>query len=182
MNGERFGDGRSYLRLKEGHQSAARAALQVLTHKPNPSIPRTSARTQLTPPPSYVSLYRTHSMKHMPPEYADIEDFILDIISAEGERIRNIWSADEHGQYTFEITGTYRFCENLGRHHRKNHIYFVVHPVRNTYYQKCHDVECLDYRSRSQPIFSTPSKGSNKRGATPSNADFFGGKRRRTEY
>ena len=118
----------------------------------------------------------------MPREHADIEESILKIISAAGGRIRKIWPPNESGEYKFEITGTYRFCENIDNHHRKNHIYFVVDPGRNIYYQKCHDSQCLGYQSMSRPLVSTPSNRLAKRAAIPSQTVCPPGKRRRVEY
>jgi hypothetical protein len=38
-------------------------------------------------------------------------------------------------------------CENVHQHHRKNHIYFIVDPIKKTYCQKCHDPQCFDFES-----------------------------------
>jgi hypothetical protein len=109
----------------------------------------------MSPPPILVSnslLSMNHSMKHMPSQYTDSEQFIIDLISSDGGRIRKIWAPDEQGRYQFEITGTYRYCENVRRAHRKNHIYFIVHPVKKTYCQKCHDPECFGFQSAIKAI------------------------------
>jgi hypothetical protein len=50
-------------------------------------------------------------------------------------------------EYRLEITRTYHHCENVRRDHSKNHIYFIVHPICKTFYQKCHDPECFDFQS-----------------------------------
>lgn len=41
----------------------------------------------------------------------------------------------------------YRWCGNINRQHKSNHIYFVVDISHNCYYQKCYDVDCKNYRS-----------------------------------
>lgn len=51
------------------------------------------------------------------------------------------------GRYKFEITGSYRYCENIKRHHKKNQIFFIVDPVERTYCQRCHDTECYGFQS-----------------------------------
>jgi hypothetical protein len=110
-------------------------------------------------------------MKHMPPQYADSERVINDFVSSDGGRIRKIWAPDEQGQYQFEITGTYRYCENVRRHHRKNHIYFIVDPVRKTFYQKCHDPECLGFQSTVKTMPTNKEYAPAKREPTSSESD-----------
>jgi len=88
----------------------------------------------------------------MPFQYADSEQFIIDIISSHGGRIRKIWASEEQERYQFEITGTYRYCDNIRRHHKKNQIYFIVDPVQKIYYQKCHDPECSGFQSANKEL------------------------------
>jgi hypothetical protein len=145
------------LTKKEAEQSAAQIACEALSlKKRNPTV-RQSHSLQTTVyrrlpylmpiSPSYSSSLTHNSMKHMPPQYADSERFILKIVKFDGGRIRKIWAPDKEGKYQFEITGTYRYCENVHQHHRKNHIYFIVDPIQKTYYQKCHDPECFGFES-----------------------------------
>ena len=39
------------------------------------------------------------------------------------------------------------FCENVGRNHRSNYIFFVINFSDGVFCQKCHDPECRDFRS-----------------------------------
>ncbi len=103
-------------------------------------------------PPSYSSLSMNNSMNHMPFQYADSEQFIIDIISSHGGRIRKIWAPEEQDRYQFEITDTYRYCDNVRRHHKKKHIYFIVNPVQKIYYQKCHDPGCSGSQSANKEL------------------------------
>lgn len=41
----------------------------------------------------------------------------------------------------------YRWCGNINRWHKSNHIYFVVDVIVGYYYQKCYDANCSNYRS-----------------------------------
>ena len=52
---------------------------------------------------------------------------------------------------TFEIIGN-RFCANIGRQHRSNHISFVLCVHRGVWYQRCHDYDCRHFRSRETEI------------------------------
>ncbi|CAF1656448.1 unnamed protein product [Didymodactylos carnosus] len=104
------------------------------------------------PPPLYSAVVERASIEHLPPEYADIEKFIAEMVGATGGRIRKIRPLDQRGTYRFEITGTYRYCENIHRQHKKNQIYFIIDPIKRIYYQKCYDPDCQGFRSRSRTI------------------------------
>jgi hypothetical protein len=93
-------------------------------------------------------------MNHLPDEHVDIEQFIVLKVEADGGRIRKISSPDSQGRYKLEITGSYRYCENVKRHHKKNQIYFIVDPIKKTYFQKCYDPECFGFRSPLKHIAS----------------------------
>lgn len=41
----------------------------------------------------------------------------------------------------------YRWCGNIGRHHKSNGIYFVCDLAGGYLYQKCYDTDCKAYRS-----------------------------------
>ncbi|UJR30558.1 hypothetical protein I4U23_018087 [Adineta vaga] len=135
---------------KEAEQSAAKTAWQALLIVTVPSTPSSTViitEEHLTPPPSYSEVLQLDLKKHLPVDYAIIEAFIDDMVTAEGGRIRKISSPDANGQYKFEISGSYRYCENVKRQHKKNQIYFIVNPYNKTYFQKCHDPECYGFRS-----------------------------------
>lgn len=40
-----------------------------------------------------------------------------------------------------------KYCHNIGREHRSNGVMYVVNLKSGTYYQKCHDPDCRDFRS-----------------------------------
>ena len=41
----------------------------------------------------------------------------------------------------------FRYCENIGRAHKNNNIYFVVDLVNKLISQKCHDEHCIGFQS-----------------------------------
>ncbi|ONM56961.1 DNA primases [Zea mays] len=45
-----------------------------------------------------------------------------------------------------------RYCENIGREHKGNHVFYIVDFQRAAYYQKCHDPDCRGYRSPLRPV------------------------------
>ena len=48
--------------------------------------------------------------------------------------------------------GDNRWCGNIQRQHKSNHIYYVADLRLSQVYQKCHDFECSNYRSKGTPI------------------------------
>lgn len=52
----------------------------------------------------------------------------------------------------YNIGGGYRYCNNIGRHHKSNGVYLVADLVRGELVQKCYDPECAGYRSAPTPI------------------------------
>jgi hypothetical protein len=91
---------------------------------------------------------------HMPPEYADIEEYIATMVTAFGGRIRKVRPPDKYGRYRMEITGNYRYCDNIKAHHKKNQVYFLVDPIKKVYYQKCHDPDCQGFQTAGKPIYT----------------------------
>ena len=44
------------------------------------------------------------------------------------------------------------FCENVGRPHASNHVFFVADFRHGVYAQKCHDPDCSRFRSGWMPL------------------------------
>ena len=42
----------------------------------------------------------------------------------------------------YDLAGDYKYCENIGRHHKSNNIRIVVNLNSGQYYQLCHDPDC----------------------------------------
>ncbi|GLU21152.1 hypothetical protein SLE2022_373110 [Rubroshorea leprosula] len=45
-----------------------------------------------------------------------------------------------------------RYCEQIGREHKSNHVMYVVDLRRAIFYQKCYDPDCKGYRSPFCPV------------------------------
>ena len=98
--------------------------------------------------------------KYLPIEYADIEEYIRDMVGSFGGRIRKARAPSvQQRLYRVEITGDYRYCDNVQRHHKNNRIYFLVDPVRRVYFQRCYDPHCSGFQSAMQQI-NTPLSSS----------------------
>jgi len=52
----------------------------------------------------------------------------------------------------YNIGGNYRYCQNIQRAHKSNHIYFIVDLIKNTLFQKCYDPECRAVEFRSEDV------------------------------
>ena len=155
MNGRWYMGDNMCSSKKEAEKLAAKKAWEMLGiedgHGPPPlddiSIPHTS-EVHLDEPPSYQEAVNADRNGNLPDRCDDFKQFISNKVGAVGGRIRKIspWSAHE-GQYKFEICGSYRYCENIRRHHKKNQIYFIVDTINKTYVQRCHDPECSGFQS-----------------------------------
>lgn len=101
------------------------------------------------------------SSRHLPPEYADVEDYIATMLGGFGARIRKVTPPNTRGLYRLEITGNYRYCDNVKKHHKKNQVYFLVDPVKKIYFQRCYDPDCRGFQSAKQLIFTSPPVNTN---------------------
>ena len=84
-----------------------------------------------------------------------LDEFIQLIITRDNSpgRIRRVTYLTEGKLVIFDITG-YRYCENVGRHHKSNNIMLIANLEKMAYYQKCYDSECkrVNFKSNELPI------------------------------
>ncbi len=146
---------------KDAEQSAASKAWDAIVHNNTNSIPiqptvvhNTSMCLQSSSPNSDVM--KSDTVEHLPSEHAGIEKYISTMIESFDGRIRKIRAVKPNGLYKFDITGSYRYCDNVKRHHKKNQIFFMIDVVRKTYYQMCYDPECFGFRSVIKNIVIEP--------------------------
>lgn len=45
-----------------------------------------------------------------------------------------------------------RFCENIGRWHKSNNVYWIVDLDKKEIYQKCHDEDCSGFSSTPKSL------------------------------
>ena len=45
----------------------------------------------------------------------------------------------------YDLAGGYKFCENIGRHHKSNNVRIAVDLKLGQYYQLCHDPDCQNF-------------------------------------
>ncbi|GJY85504.1 hypothetical protein Tco_0499530 [Tanacetum coccineum] len=90
---------------------------------------------------------RTHNFSGKSP-FLKINQFI-EYISTIGEvkgKIRSWYWFSDYDMLLYNMLRN-RFCENIGREHKSNHVMYVVDIRWNVYYQKCYDSDCRGYRS-----------------------------------
>ena len=147
MNGRWYTSEKNCLTKKDAEQSAAHKACTDLTGSNLDSDTREYSRGDSVE-------VDNDSSKHMPPEYADIEQFLVTMLAAFDGRIRKVRPPNARGQYRIEIGGNYRYCENIKKQHKKNQVYFLVDPIQKVYYQKCYDPDCQGFQSAKQKIYT----------------------------
>ncbi|XP_034940588.1 DNA-directed primase/polymerase protein-like [Chelonus insularis] len=82
--------------------------------------------------------------------YPAIDKFIANLVNPGTIRVTKHFN--ETKTIIYEIIGN-RFCANVGRAHKSNHIFYVVDLQEKCAYQKCHDQEdCANFKSNPIPL------------------------------
>lgn len=76
--------------------------------------------------------------------YPEIDKYISSLI--EPGKIRIVKYSDKTKILRYEIYGN-RYCENIGRYHKSNNVYWIVDLNKKKIYQKCHDEDCSGFLS-----------------------------------
>ncbi|KAI8109763.1 hypothetical protein M9434_001042 [Picochlorum sp. BPE23] len=94
-----------------------------------------------------------------PSPYPELDEFVMDVCRRnipDGSRRGNVgirsWiSLDDGSVLLYNLSG-YRYCDNIGREHKSNGVFFVVDLKQAAWYQKCYDPDCRNYKSPACPI------------------------------
>ncbi|XP_032687922.1 DNA-directed primase/polymerase protein-like [Odontomachus brunneus] len=81
--------------------------------------------------------------------YPEIDKYIQSIIDPGKIRVTKYF--DKTKILSYEIYGN-RFCENIGRWHKSNNVYWIVDMNKNEIYQKCHDEDCSGFTSAPKSL------------------------------
>ncbi|XP_011686015.1 PREDICTED: DNA-directed primase/polymerase protein-like [Wasmannia auropunctata] len=76
--------------------------------------------------------------------YPEIDSHIRSLIDP--GKIRIAKYSDKTKTLRYEVYGN-RYCENIGRHHKSNNVYWIVDLNTKKIYQRCHDPDCWDFSS-----------------------------------
>lgn len=98
---------------------------------------------------SNYSKNRVEDCKQSP--FPDVDECITKIVSP-GKIWRSVFF-QENSTIVYDIVEN-RFCMNIERAHKSNNVKYVVDLQTLTYYQKCYDPDCADFKSpkKSLPI------------------------------
>lgn len=83
--------------------------------------------------------------------YPHIDGYIYSIIEPCGGGINSVTTVGEDS-LIYAIKGGYKYCDNIGRHHKSNNVMLVVELEKRRIHQKCFDPDCRGFRSQSRPI------------------------------
>ncbi|XP_066595529.1 DNA-directed primase/polymerase protein-like [Prorops nasuta] len=83
------------------------------------------------------------------PQYRELDEYIQSIVKP--GKIRTCKYLEGGELILYEIM-EYRYCQNIGRQHKSNNIYWIVDLNKKVMYQKCHDEECANFKSNPKRI------------------------------
>ena len=99
---------------------------------------------------------------------------VLSIITSQGRngKIRAVVPLDN--SIIFHVSNT-RFCENVNREHKSNHIYFVADLKNKFLFQKCFDEDCksINFKGRNYDITQYLEKEQNTPQTNPSDQELI---------
>lgn len=81
-----------------------------------------------------------------------VDEYVYSIIEPHGGGIYGVTISGEH-LLVYAIKGGYKYCANIGRHHKSNNILLIADLEGKCMYQKCFDPDCHGFRS---PSWSMP--------------------------
>lgn len=82
--------------------------------------------------------------------WSEIDRFIAELVAPSG--IIRKWIYYEKTETIVYLIHGNRFCSNINREHKSNHIKYIVNIPNATYYQSCFDPDCAQSRPFPQPI------------------------------
>ncbi|XP_014220526.1 DNA-directed primase/polymerase protein-like [Trichogramma pretiosum] len=77
--------------------------------------------------------------------YPCLDKFVSDHVKP--GKIRDSKFNEKQRAILFEVMGN-RYCENIGRQHKSNNVYYIVDLIGKVMFQKCHDEDCSHFISK----------------------------------
>jgi len=102
--------------------------------------------------PSKISSYPSVGGEKCP--FPRIDSFILSQVNKTGSAFfRSVLYYPSAKKIVYHI-GSNRYCENIGRYHKSNHVLYVAELELGCFFQKCLDPDCqkIGFRSIPKPI------------------------------
>ncbi|EZA49165.1 hypothetical protein DMN91_004952 [Ooceraea biroi] len=111
----------------------------------NQSDVKTRLYTRATPT---QSTHEDEKQKRASP-YPELDRYVRGIVDP--GKIRVARYSDKTKTLRYEIYGN-RYCENIGRCHKSNNVYWIVDLNQKAMYQKCHDADCSGFASAPKSL------------------------------
>lgn len=83
--------------------------------------------------------------------HPQVDKYVYSIIEPLGGGIHGVTISGEH-LLVYAIKGGYKYCANVGRHHKSNNVLLIADMGSKCMYQKCFDPDCRGFRSLSWPM------------------------------
>lgn len=102
------------------------------------------------------------SFKRLPGEKSPfplLDKYIYSIIGRHGGGIYGVTILSSSETVMHTIKGGYKYCGNIGRHHKSNNVILITDLRKGEMYQKCFDPDCRGYRSPPWPLPPTLRPG-----------------------
>jgi len=93
------------------------------------------------------SNYTTGSTSTQNLTHKTLDGYLLSLIPEGNAFIRTVRFFPDTNQLLYEIGGN-RYCHNVGRQHKSNHVYYIARLDAQTLVQKCTDPDCGSFRSK----------------------------------
>lgn len=81
-----------------------------------------------------------------------VDQYVLSIIAKDGGGIYGVTLLSSSETIIYAIKGGYKYCANIGRHHKSNNVILIADLWKGEMYQKCFDPDCRGFRSQPWPL------------------------------
>lgn len=84
--------------------------------------------------------------------FPEVDAYVNCIVADHGGGIHGITLLSGGDSIIYAIKGGYKYCANIGRHHKSNNVLLIADMRTRSMYQRCFDPDCRGFRSESWPM------------------------------
>lgn len=84
--------------------------------------------------------------------FPKVDEYVLSIVQPCGGDIHGVTILSQSNTVMYAIKGSYKFCANIGRHHKSNNVILVADLTQRCMFQRCFDPDCRGFRSQAWEI------------------------------
>lgn len=81
-----------------------------------------------------------------------LDEYIMQIVRPRKGDIYGVTIVATNETVIYAIKGGYKYCANIGRHHKSNNVLLVAETKEGRMYQRCFDPDCKGFRSDAWDI------------------------------